>query len=231
MRVDWIVAVFIFLMFTSWAFSYYSLLGTGRMVSLSQSAIADGGKVERFFRTELVTIPANFSSNGTGLNSTLWAWLGPGGSGANTTRVTLSRLSGSSLPCMVSGDRIFWKADASAGGNVFFIGSSEADSAAGCGSAIAEALQNETTLWAGESTPAYSAALAAQSCALINSSGDGGKALTGSAFSFRAVAVMPSGNLTCGPPPPATGRDIFVHRASGMMLDGGMMSLKVTLWQ
>ena len=121
MRIDWIISVVIFLMFVTWSFAHYSLLGSSQTVSRSDAALTAAEKISDYMPAELLMIPANITSGADASGVTVWAYMNWTSDQKNSTAVVLNRLSGSSLNCNATGLNLYWEADLTTGDNYFFI--------------------------------------------------------------------------------------------------------------
>jgi hypothetical protein len=231
MRVDWIIAVVTFLMFVTWAITYYSNMPTAGEFSVSSSAMKAGKKITDYMKTQYTTLPANITSPASASNAVMWAYMNWTGNETNTTRVVLDRLSNTSLDCMVSGSRLYWRADLSSGENYFFIQYADMQSAMNCDHSLTESDENQTTPWAAERMNIFSSSRNSQFCALANSSYEGLKDSIGTTFDFNVLIGEGGPETECGLPVPISGRDVFVFRSSGRLWEGGEVNVSVRLWQ
>jgi len=233
MRIDWIVAVLTFLMFTAWAFSYYTVLATSKLVSRSEAALQAADSITGYMGTDTISIPATMNASSSAENLTLWAYMDWTGEIKNVTRVSSSRFSNGSLPCMVSGYRVYWKANVTQGMNAFYIEASDPPDPAGCDSYIQLSGMpepNQTRLWAAEGRRMASASALSAICTGMNSSYAGMKAGIGVTTDFSVLMEMPGGMMTCGIPLPRGGREVFSFPFSIPLTDGGEAKMSVRLW-
>jgi len=231
MRIDWIVALVIFLLLASWTFSYYSLFNAGKITSRSASAFLAGEKIIDYLQVRLSSVPANFSIGGNMQNVTLWAYMNSTANEKNSTRVVLEQLSNESLPCMIAGERVYWKSNLTSGPNFFFIEYADLNTTLGCNDTLAQSDENQTTLWVVERKRIFSASKNNEICSLMNSIYEGTKSDIGTTFEFSVLLETPSSSLTCGSTIPRTGREVFVLPARGVMMEGGDVNISVRLWQ
>ncbi len=229
MRIDWIVAVVTFLMFVVWAFSSYSLISTGEALSRSEAALQAAEKIADYMKVSFSSIPANITAPSDANNATVWAYMNWTGD-ENSTRIVRSRLSNQSLPCGISGSRVYWKANLSAGENYFLIESADFDASLNCGQNIPGTDENQTELWASESGLVFSGSRNSQVCSEMNQTYETQKRAIGTAFDFNILIEHAGGSFTCGPPVPLSGRDVFVYPVSGKLWEGGDVNMSVRLW-
>jgi len=230
MRIDWVVALIIFLMFAAWAFSYYTQLNSGEIVPKAESAFLAGKMISEYMMVPASSTPASFSSASAAQDVTLWVYMNWTADTQNTTRVAASPWSGGSLPCMISGDRLYWKANLTSGDNRFFIEQALADSPPNCDQAIAETDENQAVLWADEGRSVFTGLKNAQLCATMNDSYRDMKSEIGVNFDFSVLIQESGSEYSCGLPLPRTARDIFVFPVSGALFDGGQVNVSVRLW-
>ncbi len=231
MRIDWIVAAVTFLMFVLWAFSYYSLINTGEAVSVSEAAMSAAGKISDYTRMDFSATPANITAPSDMDNVTVWAYMNWTVEEKNSTRVVTVQLSNQSLPCGISGDRLYWKANLSAGGNHFFIESAGLDTSLNCGQSIPPTDENQSTLWVTESGVIFSDERNSLICSQMNQSYHNTKKSIGITFDFNLLIENADGITTCGMPVPVSGRNVFVLPVSGRLWEGGAVNMSVRLWR
>jgi hypothetical protein len=228
MRIDWVISVVTFLMFVMWAFSHYSLLGSSEIISRADSALLAAEKITDYMEVGLSSTPANITAPADA-NVTVWAYMNWTGDEANSTRVVTEHLSNESLQCEVDGDRLYWKANLTTGDNYFFIENIDWELAMNCDQTIAPTNDNQTELWATESSGVFSADKNGQRCAEMNQSYQSTKRTIGVAFDFN-VLVESGSSMECGIPLPAPGRDVFVFPVTGSLWNGGDVNITVRLW-
>jgi hypothetical protein len=121
MNLDWIVAIFIFLFFTAWSFSYYFMLfPTKNPMNLESAAETVEGRIIDYLSVDCKEIPVRFNSSGAVADVVLyfnytWPY------NKNATKVVTDKTSMSSLDCRYVGDTLYWKTDLSDGFNYFWI--------------------------------------------------------------------------------------------------------------
>jgi hypothetical protein len=230
MRIDWIIAVVIFLMFATWSFSYYSLISTGEITSRAGSALQAGEKTADYMQIGFSSVPANFTSASDIDNVTMWAYMNWTGNETNSTRVIQKQLSNGSLDCMVYGDRLYWNANLTSGNNFFFIEYAGLETSLNCDQTLVQSDENQTTMWAAEKGRIFSSSRNSQVCSQINSSYAKMKSEIGITFDFNILIDSAGSVSTCGPPVPITGRDVFVFPVAGRLWEGGEINMSVRLW-
>ena len=229
MRIDWIIAVFTFLVIISWSFAYYTLLSSGAVRTAADAAMRDGGKVADYFKAAYTEMPVNFTVPADANSIVLWTYMNwtweP-----NTTRVSASRMSPSTLPCEVTSDRVYWQADVSAGENQFFISGADMDAPLQCTQTLTKTDDNQTTEWAGFSSPVLSNHRTLEICAMVNNSYHSAKSGMGVSMDFNVVVENATGAVSCGQSPPSSGT-VYVFPYSCRLWDGGTANITVMLWQ
>jgi hypothetical protein len=230
MRIDWIIAVVIFLMFATWSFSYYSLISAGEITSRAGSALQAGEKAAGYMKIAFSSVPVNLTSASDTDNVTMWTYMNWAGDEKNSTRVVKQRFSAAGLDCMISGDKLFWEANLTSGDNYFFLEYGDFEAPLNCDQSLVTPDDNQTTMWAAESGHMFSSYRNSQVCSQINSSYAEMKDEIGITFDFNILIDSAGSVSTCGPPVPITGRDVFVFPAAGRLWEGGEMNMSVRLW-
>jgi hypothetical protein len=230
MRIDWIVAVVIFLMFTIWAFAYHSMLNAAKIVSMSESAILAGERITDYMKVQISSMPANFSSGSEYDNVTLFTYMNWTGNIQNSTRVVKGKLSYESLPCMISGDKLYWNSSLAIGNNFFYIQYADLNTSLNCNKAIQQYDKNQTTLWAVETRDMFSSVKNSQICSRMNSSYSEMKSEIGITFDFNVLIETEGTSMACGSKIPASFREVFGYPATGALFEGGEINISVRLW-
>jgi hypothetical protein len=231
MRVDWVIAVVTFVVFVGWSFSYYSLYSAGRTVPMYQAALADGEKVVDYMLVSASSTPTVFSSPGDMENVTVWAYMNWTEGEGNSTRVVTGRLSAQSLPCMISGDRLYWNDNVSSGDNYYFIEQAWLDTSLNCDAQLPQTDDNQTALWAAEGLRLFSHTRNLQLCSQLNGSYASLKAGMGAAFDFNVLIESGGARYSCGPKAPRAGMEVFTFPAEGRNWEGGGVNVTVRLWR
>lgn len=155
MDVDWIVGIFVFMFFVAWGFSYYFMIFEDSTTTLEAWAQSERAKVMDYISVDVYEAPVIYESPGAVSGAVLRAdsvWY----SGEkNATRV----FSGSSrLPCIISGDSIYWQADVASGSNGFRLQTAGINSTMNCTGSFSTASSNLTIPWAFEKSAMVSLA-------------------------------------------------------------------------
>jgi hypothetical protein len=118
-QVDWIIAFFIFVIFLSWSFQYYSTLFRYRGTPLDQVAVGINGIIIDNITSAVYDTPASYKSP-DGTTSVMYAYHYWTSGGETNTTMVLSNTS-QQLQCKTSGDIVYWRSDVIAGENNFTI--------------------------------------------------------------------------------------------------------------
>jgi hypothetical protein len=236
MRIDWIVAVIVFLMFVVWAFAYNSLLSAGQIVSMSESAKRAGSRLADYMAVGVRRMPVNFTPPSPS-EYTLTAYVSLDGLSGNSTRVLNSSMANGSLTCWLTDDlpgpgdvrQVFWNATLAAGSHYFFIEAMDENVTPLCAQTGGMAASHADA-WAVEGVRMFSSEKNARLCALMNSSYAEAKSGAGIAYDFNVLLETASGTSACGATVPRSGRTVFVYEEKGALFEGGGVNLSVRLW-
>lgn len=144
MEVDWIVGIFVFIVFIGWAFSYYFALFQGNASQFDVAADAGQKNVMDFIAVDVYELPVKYYSNGSVANGVLKAksiWY----SGEKNSTMVFS--GDNSLPCRLDGDDLYWQADLADGYNYFTILTADANTTTNCTATFAISSFNLTIPW------------------------------------------------------------------------------------
>ena len=161
---------------------------------------------------------------------TIFAYMNWSGSDQNSTRVVLGMLSNSSLPCMISGDKVYWNASLVTGDNFFFIERADLNVTRVCNATITPADDNQVALWAAKRLGIFSKARNSNICGQMNGSYSHMKRTIGVTYDFNVVIEEDGALKTCGLKVPRAGRDVFIYPVKGVLYEGGDMDMSVMLW-
>lgn len=139
MNIDWVVAVGIFIGFVAWSFTYYMGMFND-IPSVSAELEGINNKIMDFLTVSVYTLPVSYESGseGTGILYIDNAW--PGG----TKESVMVTSDGESLPCMFSGERLYWETGLSAGENEFEVLYADLDVGMRCDSSLETSGANQT---------------------------------------------------------------------------------------
>ncbi|UCD03101.1 MAG: hypothetical protein JSV63_00485 [Candidatus Aenigmatarchaeota archaeon] len=230
MRIDWIISVVIFLMFVTWGFAHYSLLGSSQTVSRSDTALSAAEKISDYMSAELLITPVNITSDADANGVTVWTYMDWTAGQRNSTLVVLDRLSGTSLDCSTTDQKLYWEANLTTGDNYFFIKNIDWEVPINCNQSITIGDDNQTSMWGTESLEIFSSDKNSQICTQINQSYQTVKRTIGVTFDFNVLVEQGGLEYECGTIVPASGRDVFVFPFSGSLWEGGDVNISVRLW-
>jgi hypothetical protein len=134
MDIDWVISVFVFIVFISWALSYYFAIFQENASQFETAAEAGQKNIMDFVSTDAYEAPVRYYSNGPVTNGVLKAksvWY----SGEKNSTMVFA--GGSPLPCRIDGDDLYWQADLSAGYNYFTITTADVNTTMNCTASFA----------------------------------------------------------------------------------------------
>jgi hypothetical protein len=224
MQIDIIVAITIFLFFTGWSFYQYSGAHGGVEDLARFSALQLKEKTDSYFFVNYYEVPAVFVSAAPENDTVLYMDFAWDRGTVNSTSVL--NASGVPLPCEVSGGRVYWKANLTAGTNNFTITFHETDCTLRCNATLGKAAANQTFGFA----EICGKRVSQQKVDNASSMGYGSfRTLLGFSSDFRVMARTNSSLTTIGPAAPK-GRNVYSFTSSGRMLDGGSVNITVVVW-
>ncbi|GEM_PF-800815 len=144
--VDWAVGIGVFLIFVAISFSYYSSVFPPGDGTLEDASLYAADQILDEIKVDVYDVPVVFDSPSSASDQVLyfnytWPY------GKNTTMVYSG---GTSLPCYISGDTVYWEADLSAGRNHFMMRYSNQSVPMRCTSSLSISQINKTAPWAEE---------------------------------------------------------------------------------
>lgn len=225
MHVDWIVAVTIFLFFTGWSFYYYDSAFSHDDDNVRFSALQAKNAINDYLLREYYETPVVFSS--AEANDTVlyldYSW----DRGYASSALILNASNGAAIPCEVSGDRIYWKSNLSAGLNNFTLSFYGIDADLKCNATFDKSVINQTTAFAEAAEMRFSQESINQ---LMSTGYDSAKNSLGLSQDFRLTIKTGSGSSTLGPQAPA-GADVYSLSSGGRLLEnGGSVNLTLMVW-
>jgi hypothetical protein len=192
MEVDWVVGIFVFLVFIGWAFSYYFAIFQENASRFETTAEAGQRNVMGFISVDVYEAPVKYYSNGPVANGVLKAksvWY----SGEKNSTMVFA--GGSPLPCRIDGDDLYWQADLSAGNNYFTITTANVNTTMNCTAAFAISSFNLTVPWALERKTMVSLTRINE---MANTSYDGFRNSLGMNQNFRFRMERAGGDIAYG---------------------------------
>jgi hypothetical protein len=224
MKIDWIVAIGLFILFVTWAFGYFSGIFAIRKEPLKPIAEAIQDKVVDFLTVDVETVPLLYHSAASIEGKVLyfqfrWPF------GKDSTKIT-SDLYGE-LPCSFENRTVFFKVNITPGDNFFAMTFRSDGGEQHCDAAFFRENETAVTVFAGERRT-----LAAQSKIneMLNMSpGEFGENLS-IQRDVRVEIGKPAENITFGPaPPPAS--DVFVKEVISRIEESGEpVNIRVMVW-
>lgn len=221
--VDWAIGIGVFLIFVAISFSYYSAAfppGDGMLEDVSGYVV---DQILDEIKVDVYDVPIRFNSPGSATDQVFffnytWPY------GKNTTKI----YSGStSLPCYISGDVVYWKADVSAGYNYFKMRYSNQSVAMRCTSSLTLTQLNKTAPWAEEHQRMFS------QTQIDTMTGTGYGAFSDSLdlnMDFR-IYINESGTVTQYGKTPPNATSVRVMRRWGVMEDtGNDVEVRLLVW-
>jgi hypothetical protein len=147
MRLDWIVAITLFLFFVSWSFIYYTEFFTEKSEPLTNVATMVSDKIVGFLQTDVYRVPVRFNSSNTTINSVLYLdFIWPDGT-KNSTRM----FSGDDqLLCNISDNTMYWLSNLTQGENYFLMKFAESNTTMNCNASISTQHISKTVPWVQE---------------------------------------------------------------------------------
>jgi len=229
MRIDWIVAILVFLILTTWALAaYFSILNVSTFSDM-ESAISYSDEIAGNLKAAIFTMAANLSSNQTLTNSSIRGLMTWQGGMSNSTVVSQG---GMVLPCLLSNDSVYWKANVTAGSNIFAIEYSDAEGPPRCNGSFETNGSGSTKLWPAENGRILSRQKTYSFCTLFNTSSDYRNQMRyGGGFDLNILADMNGTVISCGSNIPRSGKTVFSFRYLGAMMEGGSADIYVRLWK
>lgn len=147
MQIDWIIAITVFLVFTAWAFSYYSTLFPKISEPLESAVFLIQDKLLDWLEIDVYKVPIRFSSTNSTTSSVLYFdFLWPTGTKNSTTILKDS----TQLLCEISDNRIYWQDDLDEGVNYFSMEFANVSTTLNCTANLNKSIVNQTTPWAEE---------------------------------------------------------------------------------
>ncbi len=147
MHVDMIIAFSVFLIFVIWGFSYYSTIfaDTGENMGNILSSVYE--KVLGFLAINVYDTPVHYNSTGPASNAVLYLTYTWSSGTKNSTRILLN---GQQLPCIISGNTLYWQTDLVAGTNYFVMRTTNQDENMNCIGGFDTGNANQTIPWVEE---------------------------------------------------------------------------------
>ncbi|UCD06893.1 MAG: hypothetical protein JSW41_03590 [Candidatus Aenigmatarchaeota archaeon] len=221
MNIDWIIAIALFLIFVSWSFVYYmGFFSITPDMRAGVEGISD--KVMDFLSIDVYDVPAVFNSTEVGSRVLYMDFSWPGYS-KNSTRI----FSGNqSLPCYISGNRVYWQADLIQGENKFEMRYYDENVSLFCNSSFSLANATQVIPWVSEKNKAISQTKINQ---MLATNFYSFRNLLGISQDFRVELEINNVTTGYGTTPPL-GYDVYVKETHGIKEDNNVVKIRVLTW-
>ncbi len=224
--IDAVIGIGLFLVFFSWSLVFYSeAFFTSQTDMMEQAAKSSHEKVSDFLTVDYYRVPVSYHSEEAVTNNThflYYTW--PSEGARNTTTI----YSGATLlPCMLSGDRVYFQADSEAGSNQFTMTYSDRPGSLNCDDTISTDGANQTETWS-----AVKGTRLSQSKVDSMTGMDYGKfkVSAGITHEFRAYINISGSETSYGPEPPGLS-DVYARTSRYATESGGEAEIRVLVWQ
>ncbi len=192
MDVDWIVGVFVFIVFVAWSFSYYFALFEESENQFEIAVEIERNKIVDFLSVDVYESPVKYNSPGSVNDGVLKAKSVWYSGEKDSTKV----FSGSeALPCRISGDDLYWQANLTNGFNYFKIQIANVNATLNCSGTFSISSSNLTTPWAFEKKTMLSLSKVYE---MANMSYDGFRYLLGLNEDFKIKVERTGGDIEYG---------------------------------
>jgi hypothetical protein len=145
--IDGVVAIILFIVFVSWSFVYFSqVFSSGTSFPMDEAVDSISGYVSSYLTLDSFEVPVSHSASGPQSNAVFYFdYIWPSEGAKNSTKVYNS--SGAQLACNITGNRLYWQSDASAGENYFKISFSDKNVTMNCSGGVLGSPVNQTIPW------------------------------------------------------------------------------------
>jgi hypothetical protein len=145
MEIDWIIAIGLFLVFVGWSFTYYIGFFSAT-TGMGTGVLGISGDVINYLEMGTYDVPVSYNSvtNETGVLYMDFIW--PIGSKNSTIMFSGSQ----SLPCYITGNRIYWQSDIIAGKNMFTMRYHTQNTTLNCDSSFSLSNTSQAIPWVAE---------------------------------------------------------------------------------
>jgi hypothetical protein len=221
MNVDWIIAMALFLIFISWSFVYYTGFFS---ITPDMRAGVEGisGKVMDFLSIDVYDVPVVFNSTEAGSWVLYMDFSWPGYS-KNSTRIFSES---QSLPCYMSGNRVYWQAGLIQGENRFEMRYYDENVSLFCDSSFSLANATQAIPWISEKSKAISQAKINQ---MLATNLHSFRYALGINQDFRVEVEINNVTTEYGTDPPL-GYDVHVKETLGRKENDEGVKVRVLTW-
>ena len=225
MDIDWIVGIFLFLVFVGWGFSYYFAMFSGNEVQFEQTAELERQKIMSFVAVDVYEAPVKYNSSASVSNAVLKAKSVWYSGEKNSTRVLSNE---NALPCRLDGDDLYWQANLAQGFNVFRIRTASVNTTANCTGTFTITSSNLTVPWALERKEMASLTKIYE---MTNTTYDGFRDAIGTNMNFRFVLEAPSGDINYGKAIPSGAVNVYSKKTVMKMFETSeSVNITVAVW-
>jgi len=225
MDIDWIVGIFLFLVFVGWGLSYYFAMFSGNEVQFEQTAELERQKIMSFVAVDVYEAPVKYNSSASVSNAVLKAKSVWYSGEKNSTRVLSNE---NALPCRLDGDDLYWQANLAQGFNVFRIRTASVNTTANCTGTFTITSSNLTVPWALERKEMASLTKIYE---MTNTTYDGFRDAIGTNMNFRFVLEAPSGDINYGKAIPSGAVNVYSKKTVMKMFETSeSVNITVAVW-
>lgn len=146
MRIDWVVAIGVFLVFIGTAFQYYSNLFQSRAQPMGVVVGDISDRVTDFLLTDVYEVSVKVSSPEAKSDVLYFDYTWPSEGAKNSTRILQDS---TSKDCIISGSTLYFQTDLSVGENFFTMKFSNKNVSMNCSGTFGTGNSNQTIPWAG----------------------------------------------------------------------------------
>ncbi|MFH1236964.1 MAG: hypothetical protein V1648_00990 [Candidatus Aenigmatarchaeota archaeon] len=224
MDFDWIIGVFVFMVFIGWSFSYYFAMFQVQGSSFELAADSGQQKVMDFLAVDVYEAPVKYYSSGTVADGVLKAkslWY----AGERNSTIVFG---GGSLPCRLDGNDVYWQANVGAGYNYYTIMFADVNTTLNCTGTFATTGANLTSPWALEKREMISTAKISEMEGMSYSSFRNGISLR---HNFMITIEKTSGNVEYGKAIPSGPVNVNSRKTERKVFETGeLANITIAVW-
>ncbi len=146
MRIDWIVAIGVFLVFIGAGFQYYSNLFQSRAQPMELVVGDISDRVTDFLKTDVYEVPIKVNSPVAKSDVLYFDYTWPSEGAKNSTKILQDS---ASKDCIISGSTLYFQTDLNVGENFFTMRYSDKNVSMNCSGTFGTGNSNQTIPWAG----------------------------------------------------------------------------------
>lgn len=221
MEIDWIIAIGLFLVFVGWSFAYY--MGFFAVTTdMGTGVTGISGDVINYLEMGTYDVPVSYDSaaNGTGVLYMDFTWP------ADAKNSTMMFSGSQSLPCYMTGSRIYWQSDLVAGKNMFTMRYHTQNTTLNCDSSFSLSNASQAIPWAAEEDMVISQGKINQ---MLSTDFRAFAAGLGISQDFR-IEIDINGTTTGYGAKPPLGYDVYVNENPGMTENNDDVIVRVLTW-